>query len=189
MIMRKGFTLIELLVVIAIISILASILMPVYSRARKKATATSCLSNIHQIGLATLMYVEDYDGIYVPGPRWPDTLQPYVRNYQIMVCPDEPSSSPGYAINYWMAGYCQGAVDYPAQVVIFGDASLPAAWYEYPANVTDPNPDGDDTTIGSIPAGRHNEGANFTFADGHSKWLRPDSPTVEDFLTTWDPAN
>ncbi len=58
---KKGFTLIELLVVIAIIAILAAILFPVFARAREKARASSCLSNMKQIGLAVLQYAQDYD--------------------------------------------------------------------------------------------------------------------------------
>jgi prepilin-type N-terminal cleavage/methylation domain-containing protein len=58
---RQGFTLIELLVVIAIIAILAAILFPVFARAREGARKTTCLSNLHQIGLASLLYVHDYD--------------------------------------------------------------------------------------------------------------------------------
>jgi len=62
--MRKGFTLIELLVVIAIIAILAAILFPVFARAREKARQSSCTSNMKQLGLAMLMYAQDYDEIF-----------------------------------------------------------------------------------------------------------------------------
>ena len=66
----RGFTLIELLVVIAIIAILAAILFPVFARAREAARKTSCLSNMKQIGLAAMMYVQDYDETFMlAGPR------------------------------------------------------------------------------------------------------------------------
>jgi prepilin-type N-terminal cleavage/methylation domain-containing protein/prepilin-type processing-associated H-X9-DG protein len=64
---RRGFTLIELLVVIAIIAILASILFPVFGRAREMARRTSCLSNEKQMGTAFMMYAQDYDEFL---PAW-----------------------------------------------------------------------------------------------------------------------
>jgi prepilin-type N-terminal cleavage/methylation domain-containing protein len=60
---NRGFTLIELLVVIAIIAILAAILFPVFARAREAARKATCISNIKQIGLACLMYAQDYDEV------------------------------------------------------------------------------------------------------------------------------
>src|SRR5262249_17929502 len=98
----NAFTLIELLVVIAIIAILAAILFPVFSQAREKARAISCLSNCKQMGLAIHMYAQDYDEGYPFGhmndmhgmgdaPSWIESLPPYIKSKLLHRCPSDSS--------------------------------------------------------------------------------------------------
>ena len=102
-----GFTLIELLVTIAIISVLAAILFPVFSAAREQARSTACLSNVRQIASAQIMYSSDFDENLVSyqlahytdptelqvANCWIGTLQPYLKNTDILFCPSFDESS------------------------------------------------------------------------------------------------
>jgi prepilin-type N-terminal cleavage/methylation domain-containing protein/prepilin-type processing-associated H-X9-DG protein len=109
---NRGFTLIELLVVIAIIAILAAILFPVFARARENARRASCQSNLKQIGLGLLQYVQDYDEVmpvvntYTGGmdtvaqPPWNTVVQPYLKSTQIFVCPSFTGSLAGNRTSY-----------------------------------------------------------------------------------------
>lgn len=75
---RAGFTLIELLTVIAIIALLAAIIFPVFATVRGKARATTCQSNLRQLGTAAQMYMQDYDGIIPFGKDASDAYVPQI---------------------------------------------------------------------------------------------------------------
>lgn len=101
---RKGFTLIELLVVIAIIAILAATLFPVFAKAREKARQTGCASNMKQLSLAELQYVQDYDEQYSGAFKQPTDIQhrvwypelifSYTKSRSLYQCPDVTNHMP-----------------------------------------------------------------------------------------------
>lgn len=118
---RKAFTLIELLVVIAIIAILASILFPVFARARENARRSSCQSNQKQLALGMLQYLQDYDSRFpgltgsvalnsndISGPgvvndgMWGNKIYPYVKSMQLYKCPSAKSAYALFPSTYAM---------------------------------------------------------------------------------------
>jgi prepilin-type N-terminal cleavage/methylation domain-containing protein/prepilin-type processing-associated H-X9-DG protein len=229
---HRAFTLIELLVVIAIIAILASILFPVFGRARENARRSSCQSNLKQIGLGILQYTQDYDEIFPTGIQnswWQDswvwTVKPYIKSVQVFRCPSDPAEvefggSYGWAgpkLSYvanglvewngsanelrgimgpnWVAPMKISVLTKPSETIALTErASMPGipdspdetcgygagagchiSWSGY-------LPDGTRAAVtnpydAAGPNGRvtphHLETANFLFADGHVKALRP----------------
>ncbi len=87
--MKKAFTLIELLVVIAIIAILAAILFPVFAQAKAAAKKTQVLSNVKQIGVGQLLYINDSDDTSpsLGQGDWTDKLYPYVKSEEMFMNP------------------------------------------------------------------------------------------------------
>jgi prepilin-type N-terminal cleavage/methylation domain-containing protein/prepilin-type processing-associated H-X9-DG protein len=186
----RAFTLIELLVVIAIIAILASILFPVFARARENARRASCQSNLKQIALGIKQYIQDYDerfpldgssdGSTTPVIGWAYIIQPYVKSEQIFQCPSDTVAPPtgadletraataGFS-DYWYNGNL---------VTASGKTGVNEAQLTNSSN-TVLNGDGTGTSSDAksfrqSPLNKdiHFDGANYSFADGHVKWLR-----------------
>jgi len=196
---KRGFTLIELLVVIAIIAILAAILFPVFAKAREKARQASCSSNTKQLVVAMLQYAQDYDERFALGwnggavngisTEWPFCYYPYAKNTQLYRCPSVSTNITTFSSNNGAllipASYsttCEshisgnpslGDVRAPAETIALGEANghrTCAPWHTmqyhlYYAPATWPSP----------KVMYHNDGANYAFYDGHTKWLKPDA--------------
>ena len=193
---HKGFTLIELLVVIAIIAILAAILFPVFARAREKARQTSCLSNLKQLGLATIAYAQDYDemlpplraGAYCDASRTNGlavhVIYPYVKNAQVYICPSRKNPA-GICGNCSVASRAQisrSSYAFGCGLKAPGTSNgLDTALIRRPAEmfmIGDSRggnywrPANDQTGCDTGELDVHNGGINVAFCDGHAKWVK-----------------
>lgn len=99
---RRGFSLIEFLVVLAVIALLAALIFPVIAAAREKGRRIACVSNMHQLGLALLLYTQDNDERQPNGMfynrfplniGWAGRIYPYVKQVDVFHCPDDPTGS------------------------------------------------------------------------------------------------
>lgn len=200
---RSAFTLVEMMVVVAIILLLSAMLFPVFETAVGRAESLSCVSNMRNLGLAARLYADDYDDVIVPamlsdgnGKRvcWDATIQAYVNNRGLLVCPTDeyPRELPGvvclphsYGINLELAevgGYAGSSLrldhlDDPIGTVLFCELN----GERYCTHGVRYAQDG----LARVATRRHGDGSNYAFADGHAKWLRPESTESTELL--WDP--
>ncbi len=207
---RRGFTLVELLTVIGIIAVLVAILFPVLGRARSSARKARCLSNLQQLGTAIETYVQDNHGFLPPWSithpginpwtappdaiknvadpsvaTWDTSIMSYLRNVDLLVCPDNPNSDARSARSYAITQYTQRPMALPSGGIIaiggFRDDipapqltvllfekgnNEPGAWgdalgqnvYQF----ADETPDTDQMW--------HFNGKNFLYVDYHAEW-------------------
>ncbi|MDX1932132.1 MAG: prepilin-type N-terminal cleavage/methylation domain-containing protein [Capsulimonadales bacterium] len=177
---HSAFTLIELLIVIGIIVVLIAILLPVLFQTRAKSRQNVCLSNSRQVWLSIRAYIDDNDG------GWP-TTRAWLSWQALPACPDVTGyvsfpirGVPGYGYNTGFAerftaettgppgiyATTDSMIPFPTTTVCFCDSELREPYQSgfYPK---------EDRREGAWI--RHQGGANYTFADGHTKWYIPEA--------------
>lgn len=174
---------------VIVVGLVAAILYPVFAPRRQFPRGhVSCISNLKQIGLGLIQYSQDYDERFPPVAAhgaafgWADAIYPYIKSNQVFQCPVEPNGGQhdprlsGYTDYWFNAQLSEGAlrnISEPARLLAAGDgndgtdltnaryslSALPPQW------ISDTN----------SPLYRHLGTANYLFADGHVKAMKPTS--------------
>jgi prepilin-type processing-associated H-X9-DG protein len=162
-----------ILLIAAVVGLAGSILTPFFMSAKSVAERSSCSSNLRQIALACAQYAQDSDGRWPPissgNKGWAELLPNVTEGFQ---CPSvgrrSEKNTSDYFFNAHLATISTSRLNSPMQTILFGDG-LPRGgtnshFSEMPF---------DWKTDAHSPAQRHSQGANYTFADGHVKFLWP----------------
>ncbi len=134
--------------------VLMAVLFPVFARAREAGRRSMCQSNLKEVGMAMLMYTQDYDQTYPPANLWCDLTRPYVQKPDTFRCPSARSLRSGYAMNSALSASSINDIDEPNDTVLLFDADR--GW-----NAAG----GKDLLVN-----RHLSGANYATATGRTVW-------------------
>ena len=130
---------------------------PVFSQARMNAKQSACLSNTKQIGLAMILYTDDYDGKLPMTGNWRSAVRPYIKTDKVFTCFNAKNREYSYAMNSALNGGKISTLSDPSNTVSAFESDIPKI-----------NASGGIESV----VYRHKQGAiplaNFMFADGHA---------------------
>jgi prepilin-type processing-associated H-X9-DG protein len=199
---RKAFSRIEFLGTLVVLGILAIVLFPLFGKPGPNPSRAYCQSNLKQIGLGMTQYTQDYNGRFPQWQRgnnlstgWSAIIQPYIRKTEALQCPAETTASDSHP---GKMGYCDyfynsnigtrpkgtedGALASPSSTILFGDAATFSS-----GNTSNGGTLTSERGLAvaqgqwdpAVSGLRHVGGANYGYADGHVKWLKPEGVTRE----------
>ena len=132
---------------LAALAVFAAILFPVFGRAKEKAQATACLSNVKQLGLALMIYAADHEETLPKADSWKDAIAEYVGdNEALFIC---PTTGQRYIFNEVLSGADLKDLDNPQETPILWEPALDA---------------------GGL-VGPHGGQFNVCYADGHAQMV------------------
>ena len=195
----RGFTVTELLITLAIVAALAAILLPVFTSVRERGRRTVCQSNLKQMALAMQQYVQDNNETYPIESNWIKASYSRVKNAQVFRCPDGLDSLAGHGYTRESPDTPEFPVDYAYDVRRLNVFYIGDGWERYDAvresdlnspaavwlnmdiyDLGDPTPifvRRVTTSCGIRFNGNttHSGGGDYSYLDGHVKWLPPEA--------------